>query len=1443
MKKIIRYLFVSLLALVIILCLALLILPRFEGVQAYIGKRVEVALAEKLKTRVEVGSVNIGLPIRAVIDDVVVYDQKNKKMLKSKRISAGFQLITFLKSGKIIFTNAELLALDANICRDNDNKYNFQFIVDAFASKDTTHTPLNLQITRLRLQDCSLNWLDIDKDASVRNLMSNIELCYLTDDSLQVQIKELSCTASSRYYKLKDKEIRKLKASFKRNINEVHLTDVSLQLPITDININKVVYDVKSEKLDFNIEKSKISTEDFIDICPGLDGLGKIITLQTSGSWNGGNLMLDELNLATDDKDLILNMRGDYVEKLSVQKSLTAEVLNRFVNGDLNIVKRLGDIDYVGRLAYDGDEVDASGRLSTDIGNMIVFAKVTQDKVVDLKLDTKDLNVGKILDNNNLGIVASNIEAQLDLSTTPLNLNIDLNVLEAIVRGYKYKNVKLKGCCVNNLIDANISSNDENCRFKGDIKMLIAQCPKLKLNLDIEKVSPTTLHLIDRFKNSDFSAKISADVSGEKLDNINGVICINDLQMSSPEKSVDISNLTISSSFNNGQRELSVSSDFLNADIKGKFSLSNFGNDIVYAIKSRLPSIPGLPDAKPTSNKYSFDFCLTDTKTLNKFIDLPIEILKPLNINGNVDELAHKINVDIFMPEFRCNGSDYIDGEASISTPGDSMICKVFFSKLEKNRGHYNVTINSTAIDNKLHTDFSWFNPLSGIFNGKLNTEAHFFQDMTGKAAAHLDILPSEIVFNDAIWMMEKSSLEWADKKLTVNGVALCHADQFIAINGVASDSFNDSISVDLKDVNVQNIINAVDFTAVDFSGYATGKASIVSVFNNPKAYANLLVNQFEFEHGNLGVLDACVNWNNSEKQIEISAETIDDIGGKVLIDGYVSPSKNFINLALLPKNANLEFLQSFIGGVMDNTHGRGTGHLKLVGPLSTIQLVGAVSANAKCHVHVLNTDYEVRGDSIYFVPDDILLKNVKVYDKYDNVAVANGGIHHKHLTRLTFDLDFKTDRLLAFDTKDFDGNMFYGTVFAQGNVTMSGISGQVRINGSVSTLKGSSFTYNAAIRTYLNTQKFITFRDKSELQRKNLQADALALTFDKREDREEKSREVSTNLYCDFDINTTTDGQIRILMDSKSNDYITLYGNGNLKASYYNKGKFGLYGTYTVDHGSYGLSIQNVIQKKFLFNQGGTITFVGEPYDAMLNLQAYYLVSGVSLADLSIGNSFTSNTIRVNCLMNIAGTPNSPKVNFDIDMPSLNSDEQQMVRTLINSEEDMNQQVMCLLGIGRFYSKTNNNVSQVDGSRSQTSLAMQSVLSGTISSQINNMLGLVVRDDDWNFGANITTGTEGWNNAEYEGTVSGRMFNNRLLFNGQFGYRDNVKTATTSFIGDFELQYLLLPNGNLSVKAYNQANERYFTKSSLNTQGIGLLMKKDFRNLRDLFTRKRKNK
>ena len=86
----------------------------------------------------------------------------------------------------------------------------------------------------------------------------------------------------------------------------------------------------------------------------------------------------------------------------------------------------------------------------------------------------------------------------------------------------------------------------------------------------------------------------------------------------------------------------------------------------------------------------------------------------------------------------------------------------------------------------------------------------------------------------------------------------------------------------------------------------------------------------------------------------------------------------------------------------------------------------------------------------------------------------------------------------------------------------------------------------------------------------------------------------------------------------------------------------------------------------------------------------------------------------------------------------------------------------------------------------------------------------------------------------EFEGVLSGQLLNNRLLINGNFGYRDNPM-ANTNFVGDFEAEWLVNRSGDIRLKAYNETNDRYYTRTNLTTQGIGIIFKKDFKRWSDL--------
>ena len=165
--------------------------------------------------------------------------------------------------------------------------------------------------------------------------------------------------------------------------------------------------------------------------------------------------------------------------------------------------------------------------------------------------------------------------------------------------------------------------------------------------------------------------------------------------------------------------------------------------------------------------------------------------------------------------------------------------------------------------------------------------------------------------------------------------------------------------------------------------------------------------------------------------------------------------------------------------------------------------------------------------------------------------------------------------------------------------------------------------------------------------------------------------------------------------------------------------------------------------------------------------------------------------------------------------------------------------QVAYLLAVGRFYAQDASQMATTY-KESQASAATKSLLSNMLSGQLNNALQNIIGVSNWTIGTNLATGSLGSRSMEADALISGRLFNNRLLIDGNIGYRDNIYN-TSNFVGDFDVQYLLTPRGEIRLKAYSKTNDRYFTKSSLTTQGLGISFNRSFTHFKDIFRRNKK--
>jgi len=1403
----------------------LIVLVHISPIQHFLGVQVSNAIAQKFGTKVSVGSVNLGFFNRIIMDDLMAFDQQGDSMLYASRVSAKIDYMPLL-DGKISIASAQLFGLKAKLYKQNaQSNTNFQFVIDSLASKETTkHTPLDLHIGSLIIRHGSIQYDQRDKadtkgvfsphHIGVKDLSLHLILDHATDDDISLQVKRLAFNDKSGL------QVKELGFKLIANKQEAYLKDFDLLLPNSELSLGDIhatyrfqngKFSMPSLQFDGSIAQSKVTLADISCFSPIFKHFDDALFFSSHFSGTSTSIRCKDFNFKTGSGSINLQAKGrvsDWNRLLAWNAdidnlTLTEESINFLAHNlgkKINVPKEvlhLGGIHYEGNLHGHGKDIVSKGKLETGVGNANIFISKTGEHL-KAAISTQGIALDKILANSTFGQVATNIEVH--------GLKDNLIAKGTIDRfdynQYSYHNITLDGSFIHGLLKGNAAIDDPNIQLSinGDYHL---KNKKYGINANLRHLQPAIL--------------------GLKVSDSN--YCLDDITLNANNKSDD--------------SYIDLEAPFANIHTRGQYNIGTLYACLQNMIADKLPTLPGI---KKTLVRGNNDFTLQaniySTEILQKMFSIPISISSPIHINGNISESSKEVNLFLNIPMLSYNGKPFHSGNIELMTTGDALTMDARISQGMPFEQAPSYKLKASAANNLLTTIINYDNHSKKLpVKGLLDASTQFSRNESGMTTIHTQVKSSNVMLGDTRWDVLPSSVTYHKNHLAVDNFTVKHGDQHIIINGKASPNKEDSIIADLKDVDVAYILNLVNFHSVEFAGKATGKAIVKSIFQKPDAYAKLDIKDFTFEEGLLGILHAFVNYNKEDEQIDIKATADDGPGHQTYIDGYVSPKRNYIDLGIEAAGTNMKFMESFCGSFMDNITAWAKGKLNVVGDLSNINLVGNVTAYGKMHMKQLGTEYHFDKLRAHAIPDDILLENDTIYDSYNHIAIVNGGIHHKHLTKLSYDLDLKAHNFLGYDTHEFGDNTFYGTVYATGTVGIHGKSGETIIDIDATPEPGSIFVYNVASPDAISDKTFIHWHDATPEWEKPFAPQ------NGQQENHADDNSIPSDMRINFLVNTNPNLTLKLMMDAQTGDYITLNGNGVIRANYFNKGSFDMFGNYIVNHGVYKLTIQNIIKKDFEFQPGGTISFGGNPYSAPLNLQAKYIVNGVPLSDLNIGRSFSSNNIRVDCLMNIKGTPSAPSVDFSMDLPTVNSDAKQMIYSLINSQEEMNQQVLYLLGIGRFYAQSKNNQASEDAAQqSQTSLAMQSLLSGTISQQINTVLSSLVNSNKWNFGANISTGDEGFYNAEYEGILSGRLLNNRLLFNGQFGYRDNAN-ATQSFIGDFDLHYLIFPNGNLSIRMYNQTNDRYFTKNSLNTQGIGLIMKKDFNSLWDLFGIKKKKK
>ncbi len=175
--KILLWILLSLFVLVI----GVLIFINTNAGKKFVRNQAQKYLRDKLKTRVDIGSVNYSLPEWVELKNVYIEDQQKDTLLYGEELRVDLNMFKLLRGNtdieKIVFKN-----IIGNISRPaNDSVFNYQFIVKAFTgNKSTTTNPdtaeLKMSLKHVIFENVGLNFKDKFGGSDFSAVIKNLDL-------------------------------------------------------------------------------------------------------------------------------------------------------------------------------------------------------------------------------------------------------------------------------------------------------------------------------------------------------------------------------------------------------------------------------------------------------------------------------------------------------------------------------------------------------------------------------------------------------------------------------------------------------------------------------------------------------------------------------------------------------------------------------------------------------------------------------------------------------------------------------------------------------------------------------------------------------------------------------------------------------------------------------------------------------------------------------------------------------------------------------------------------------------------------------------------------------------------------------------------------------------------------------------------------------------------
>jgi hypothetical protein len=1419
-------------------------------------------LSNDLNAEISISRVRISPFSGVQLTNFLLRDQQKDTLFFAKDVRAGIERFSFLRKhlyiGKVRFQSPVIHLYE------HDERMNFTFLLDSLGKNRPDTMIWAYSMKGLVIRDGSIEFAHslLEHPNAIKNK--------LTFSGLELEVNRISALNDSLVFEVSNfmvrEEIGLAIESFRTrgylHDDRIEIRDLSFRTGQSVFDFDFIELPLKREdslgyEIPFRGKANRIiiAPEEVQVLYPGFPVLESPLTFSglifgsfenlkgrnvRGGFGNNSHIVANfDINGLSD-----FNQAFVYMDIESFQT--TVSDLELLIPGTEPLLPKsfqaLQTIRYKGNITGFVNDLVAFGTFSSGLGSFStdIGVKLQPDKELIFAglLSTKSFHLGRLLNlEANMGLITLDMELSgRRRSPSDYFLLLDGNIGSMKFNDYLYSNIMVQGLLMHQKFDGVVQIDDPNgaLDFLGTVDMS-GKVPRFNFTANLSNVQLDRLQIYPALTDGVLSVKVETNFEGDNVDDLVGEIVLRNGLIYSPKGAIDFDSISVKALRYGNLKQLQLTSPFADGLLTGRYSFRNVKGTVLSFVDNYLPSLITLEKQRVLPGINDFEFNV-DFKEMSQLVSLfvpDLQISDKGRLNGHFTSDPPSLELDAAIDYLNYQNVNTQILQFTASSEDKKRISLAAFAgkaSIGKFVDMVDFSIIQNAGNDSLQTNAFWNNWESNAHRGAIFTTTVFTAVKDGIPKANLTLRPSAVVVADSIWSIHESHFSFNDKGMSVRGFRVEHAGQFVTLNGFLHREDDDGLQLVFNRLNIESFLMGNIESKLSFAGTMDGELHLSDYFRDPLLAGDFKIYDFVFNNTALGTLQVNSNWNRELEAMTVSTVLGDEKHKTLRGFGLFHPKAQHADFQFDVDSLDVSFLNPFLSKVVQDIKGYGSGKMYFKGPLSQPYLTGRINLDrGGFGVDMLNTTYSL-SDTVVFYPNEIRFKDMTIADRNGRQGRFRGSIYHAgNFSSMIYNLRLEANNMLLLNTRLRDNPLYYGTVYGTGNMSVTGNTDNLNIVINGRSRPNTRFFIPMQTREVAMESNFIRFVPQNQAERDpGYQLAPQEYNID------------LSGIRVDMDIEVTPDAEVQIIFDERIGDILRGSGSGNIQMRIDRQGNIRFFGEYTIQEGEYLFSLQNLINKRFTINQGGTVKWQGDPYNADIDIMAVYRLKA-SLSDLvpttangDRGSSDFQRRVQIHCNLMLTGALQQPNVRFGLEMPTLDESRESLILDYISSEEELNRQVLSLLILNRFFTPehlraSEGNVSRYDNTALLTTTEM-------LSSQVSRWFSSISSDVDvgvaYRPGDNITS-------EEFELALSTQVFNNRVSINGNVGY-GKYHTSTSKMIGDFDVDMKLNRSGTIRARAYTRSNEDLIYEAAPTTQGIGLSFKEEFDEFRELMRKYR---